>query len=58
MTKDRLITIQTKRGYKVTDLGRVVLFTLDNYTATWFFNPDGTVDESLPAQWTLEKRAH
>lgn len=57
MTKDRLIAIQTKRGYKVTDLGKVVFFTLDDYTATWFFNADGTVDESHPAQWTLEKRA-
>ncbi len=56
MTKDRLITIQTKRGYEVIDLGRVVLFTLGNYTATWFFNPDGTVDENHSTQWTIKKR--
>ncbi len=55
MTKERLIKIQTRRGYEVEDLGRVVFFRMNRYTATWFFLPDGSVDESNPPTWRLER---
>lgn len=53
MTKEKLIRIQTRRGYEVEDLGRIVIFRMDNYTAIWCFNPDGTVDETNKPQWKL-----
>lgn len=55
MTREKLIRIQKSRGYAVEELGRMVIFRLDNYTAIWFFNADGTVDESNPPTWSLKR---
>ena len=55
MTKDRFITIQRNRGYHVEELGCIVILTLDNYRAVWFFNPDGTVNEDNPPHWAIER---
>lgn len=60
MTKEKLIRIQTARGYKVEDLGKVVIFEMEDekslYRAIWFFNTDGTQDENNPMQWKLTKK--
>lgn len=53
MTKSRFITIHTKRGYTIKDMGKVVRISMDNYSALWFFNADGTIDESHKPMWTL-----
>lgn len=57
MTKEKLIRIQTARGYKVEDLGRIVSFTLDNYTAIWFFNADGTQDQTKLPMWKVDRHS-
>lgn len=56
MTRERFIRIQKTRGYKVEELGRMVIISLDNYRATWFFNVDGSLDESNPPIWHLDRR--
>ena len=60
MTKDRFIKIQTARGYKVTELGKIVTLEMEDekesYFAMWFFNEDGTVDKSKPSTWKLTKK--
>ena len=53
--KEKLIRIQTQRGYQVEDLGKVVIFRVSGYHAMWFFNADGSVDETHPATWSLER---
>ena len=56
MTKDRFIAIHTHRGYKVEDLGKIVILSMGNYTAMWFFNADGTLNENEKPTWTVSKR--
>ena len=56
MTKEKFIRIQSARGYKVEDLGRIVILSLDNYTAIWFFNADGTQDLDNPPTWSIDRR--
>ncbi len=56
MTKDRFIAIQARRGYKVEDLGKIVILSMKNYTAMWFFNADGTLNENEKPTWTVSKR--
>ena len=56
MTKERFIRIQKTRGYEVKELGRMVIISLDNYRATWFFNTDGSLDENTPPIWHLDHR--
>lgn len=61
MTKDKFITIQTKRGYQVEDLGKIVTLTAPHkgggtYKAIWFFNTDGTPDEAQEPYWTIERQ--
>lgn len=53
--KEKLIRVQTQRGYKVEDLGKVVIFRTSGYHAMWFFNADGSVDENHPATWSIER---
>lgn len=55
MTKEKLIHIQTARGYKVEDFGKIVFFRYNDYTAIWFFNADGTVDEQNPPTWSKKR---
>ena len=55
LTKEKIIRIQTSRGYEVKDLGKIVIFRMNDYSATWFFNSDGTVDETKKPLWTMKK---
>ena len=55
MTKDKFIRIHENRGYHVEEVGRMVFLTMGNYTAIWFFNEDGTLDENNKPFWKLEK---
>ena len=55
MTREKFIRIQKIRGYQVKELGRMVIITKDNYSATWFFTPEGTVDETMPPTWKLDR---
>lgn len=53
MTKEKFIRIHAHRGYEIEDLGKIVIISLNNYTATWFFNSDGSLDEKNPATWNI-----
>ena len=53
MTREKFVTIQTNRGYSVTEFGKVVVIEKDDYKAIWFFNPDGSVDEKHPPMWRV-----
>lgn len=55
MTKARFITIHTKRGYTIEDMGKIVRITMEDYTALWFFHTDGTLDESHKPMWSLSR---
>lgn len=55
MTRERFIKIQATRGYQIEELGKMVIIRMDNYRAIWFFNEDGTLDESNPPSWHLER---
>lgn len=55
MTREKFIRIQKIRGYQVEELGRMVIITKDNYSATWFFTPEGTIDETMPPVWKLDR---
>ena len=55
MTKTRFIAIQTKRGYKIQDFGKMVILRDGKYTAIWFFNADGTLDETQKPNWKMER---
>lgn len=59
MTKEKFIAIQSRRGYEVTVLGKMVILNMtakgEAYTAIWFFNEDGTPDESQPPHWTVKR---
>lgn len=56
MTRERFCTIQAKRGYKVENLGLITFLrskTEDgkDYTAVWFWNKDGSLNENEKPQW-------
>lgn len=53
MTKERFISIQSRRGYSVKDCGNMVILTMGNYTALWFFKEDGSLDENNLPTWTI-----
>ena len=58
MTRERFIRIQKTRGYKVEDLGKMVILRSGNYTAIWFFTsaaPDAEVDKNRPMHWTIKR---
>lgn len=59
MTKEKFIAIQSRRGYEVTVLGKMVILNMttkgENYTAIWFFNEDGTPDESQKPSWSIKR---
>ena len=57
MTRERFITIHTNRGYEVETLGKIVIIRKGNYSAYWFFNADGTPDETQEPYWTLSKES-
>lgn len=55
MNREQFCSAMRKRGYKVINLGLVTFLTSGNYTAAWFFKPDGTRDESKPATWHMSR---
>ena len=55
MTKEKFIHIHRNRGYQVEELGKMVIISLDNYRAIWFFNVDGTPDKDNPPQWSIHR---
>ena len=55
MTKGRFISLMTKRGYSVEDLGKMVICSANNYRSYWFFNADGTQDTTNKPYWTISK---
>lgn len=55
MTKDKFISIHRKRGYEVEDLGKMVILSLDDYTAIHFFNADGTRDKTISPVWKTSR---
>ena len=57
MTKDRFIAIHTRRGYEVQNLGKMVILRMDNYTAIWFFNSDGSPDKSQKPIWKITRQS-
>lgn len=55
MTKDKFIKIHLKRGFTVEDCGRMVIVTLNNYTAIHHFTDDGEYDNRITPFWTLRR---
>lgn len=55
MTREKVIRIHRNRGYQVEELGKMVIISHKNYTAIWFFNADGSVDENNPPTWNVER---
>ena len=55
MNREKFCSAMRKRGYEVTNLGLITFVADGNYTAMWFFNPDGTRDETKPAMWHLDR---
>ena len=55
MNKDKFIAVHRKRGYTVSELGNIVILEHGNYTAYWFFNSDGTPDDTLDPVWSIRK---
>ena len=53
--REKLVAVMTRRGYAVSELGKMVILTMDNYTAIHFFNPDGTRDDSRPPYWKMSR---
>lgn len=56
MTKSKFIAIHTRRGYEVADLGKIVTLHMDNYSAMWFFNSDGTLDTNNKPTWKITRQ--
>ena len=60
MTRTRFESIQSRRGYEVTSVGLTTILRSEDkktiYTAYWFWNPDGTLDESHKPTWRLERK--
>ena len=54
--REKFVAVMRRRGYTVRELGRMVILTMDNYTAIHFFNPDGTRDETQPAYWSMSRK--
>jgi len=59
MTKEKFIRIQKQRGYEVEEMGKTVTLRMDDeeseYTAIWFFNENGSIDENHKPVWSLKK---
>lgn len=53
MTKERFISIHLKRGYTVENMGRIVKISMDDFSALWFFNEDGSLDENHKPSWKM-----
>ena len=55
MTKEIFIHIHHNRGFQVEDLGKIVIISLEDYRAVWFFNPDGSIDKNHPPIWHIDR---
>lgn len=56
ITRERFCAIQARRGYEVENLGLITFLrsvTRDgkNYTAMWFWNRDGSLNEDEEPTW-------
>ena len=53
--REKFVAVMTRRGYAVSELGKMVILAMGNYTAIHFFNPDGTRDDSRPPYWKMSR---
>ena len=53
--REKFVAVMARRGYQIKEMGRMVILSMDNYTAIHFFNPDGTRDESQSPYWKLSR---
>lgn len=53
--RERFIKVQVARGYEVKELKNVVILNHGNYTATWFFKADGSLDKNNKPSWSTRK---
>ena len=58
--REKFSRAMERRGYAVSHLGLITFLDSDmenggHYTAMWFFNADGTRNESMPATWNITK---
>lgn len=60
MTRDKFCAIQTRRGYKVTNLGLITFLEYEDaestYTAMWFFKADGTLNREEKPHWKVTRK--
>lgn len=53
--REKFVAVMTRRGYKVSEMGKMVILTMDNYTAVHFFNADGSRDENQKPYWKVDR---
>lgn len=54
MTKERFTKAMKARGYAVEVMGNVVVLHDGDYSAMWFFNADGSLDEDNKPIWSIK----
>lgn len=54
MAKERFIKAMEGRGYAVEVMGNVVVLHDGDYSAMWFFNADGSLDEDNRPIWSIK----
>lgn len=54
MAKERFIKVMEGRGYAVEVMGNVVVLRDGDYSAMWFFNADGSLDEDNKPIWSIK----
>lgn len=59
MTREKFIRIHKARGYEIEELDKMIIIHMNDarsrYSAVWFFNADGSVDESQPPTWSVKR---
>jgi hypothetical protein len=58
--REKFCRVMERRGYTVTSLGLITFLDAEtedggHYSAMWFFNPDGTRNESQRATWKVTR---
>ena len=58
MTREKFCAIHARRGYEVENLGLITFLRAPvgkgkTYTAIWFWNADGTLNEAERPTWTI-----
>ena len=60
ITRDRFCAVQARCGYQVQNLGTTVFLrhstNHSNYVAVWYWNEDGTLDETREPKWFWEHK--